>query len=282
MKQEEIYVGIDVAKARVDVAIRPGSDIWSIDYNEHAVSELVSRLLAMEPTAVLLEATGGLEVPLVSALATAALPVVVVNPRQVRDFAKATGKLAKTDALDVQVLAHFAEAVRPPVRPLRDADTQELNSLTTRRNQLMAMLVADKNRLRRASHSVCPGIQSYITWLEQELSDLDRDLRKALRRSPVWREKDDLLRSVPGVGEQLFTVAAGISAGVGHSRSQADRCSRRGGALQQGQRSSSGQAQCLGWQNPSASRALHGCAGRQSIQSGAPSLLSAAAGSRQA
>ena len=203
MKQEEIYVGIDVAKARVDVAIRPGGDIWSVDYDEQAVSELVSRLLNVEPTSVLLEATGGLEMPLVSALAAAALPVVVVNPRQVRDFARATGELAKTDALDAQVLAHFAEAVRPPVRPLRDADTQELNSLTTRRNQLMTMLVAERNRLTRASHSVRPGIQSHISWLEQELNGLDKDLRKVLSRSPVWREKDDLLRSVPGVGEQL-------------------------------------------------------------------------------
>ena len=138
-----------------------------------------------------------------SALAAAALPVVVVNPRQVRDFARATGKLAKTDALDAQVLAHFAEAVRPSVRPLRDADTQELNFLTTRRSQLVTMLVSEKNRLGRASHSVRPRIQSHITWLEQELSDLENDLREALRRSPVWREKDDLLRSVPGVGEQL-------------------------------------------------------------------------------
>ena len=203
MKQAEIYVGIDVAKDRVDVAIRPGGDTWSADYDERGMSELVSCLRTAEPTAVLLEATGGLEVPLVSALAAASLPVVVVNPRQVRDFAKATGKLAKTDALDAQVLAHFAEAVRPPVRPLRDADTQELNSLTTRRSQLMTMLVAEKNRLGRASHSVHPSIQSHIRWLEQELSDLDKDLRKTLRGSPVWREKDDLLRSVPGVGEQL-------------------------------------------------------------------------------
>ena len=203
MKQEETYVGIDVAKARVDIATRPGGDVWSVDYDEQAVSELVFSLLAMEPTMVLLEATGGLEVPLVSALAAAALPVVVVNPRQVRDFARATGKLAKTDALDAQVLAHFAEAVRPSVRPLRDADTQELNFLTTRRSQLVTMLVSEKNRLGRASHSVRPRIQSHITWLEQELSDLENDLREALRRSPVWREKDDLLRSVPGVGEQL-------------------------------------------------------------------------------
>ena len=174
MKQEEIYVGIDVAKDRVDVSIRPGGDTWSADYDERGMSELVSCLRTVEPTAVLLEATGGLEVPLVSALAAAALPVVVVNPRQVRDFAKATGRLAKTDALDAQVLAHFAEAVRPPVRPLRDADTQELNSLTTRRSQLMTMLVAEKNRLRRASHSVHPSIRSHIRWLEQELSDLDK------------------------------------------------------------------------------------------------------------
>ena len=203
MKQAEIYVGIDVAKDRVDVAIRPDGDTWSADYDERGMSELVSCLRTVEPTAVLLEATGGLEVPLVSALAAASLPVVVVNPRQVRDFAKATGKLAKTDALDAQVLAHFAEAVRTSVRPLRDEDTQELNSLTTRRSQLMTMLVAEKNRLRRASHSVHPSIRSHIRWLEQELSDLDKDLRKALRSSPVWREKDNLLRSVPGVGEQL-------------------------------------------------------------------------------
>ena len=152
---------------------------------------------------MLLEATGGLEVPLVSALAAAALPVVVVNPRQVRDFARATGRLAKTDALDAQVLAHFAEAVRPPVRPLRDEETQELNSLMTRRSQLTTMLVAERNSLRRASRSVDPSIRSHISWLERELKDLDKDLRSALRRSPVWREKDDLLRSVPGVGEQL-------------------------------------------------------------------------------
>ncbi len=200
MKQEETYVGIDVAKDQVDVAIRPSGDTWSVDYDERGMNDLVSCLRTAEPVAVLLEATGGLEVPLVSALATAALPVVVVNPRQVRDFARATGRLAKTDALDAQVLAHFAEAVRPPVRPLRDEDTQELNSLTTRRSQLMTMLVAEKNRMRRASQSVRPSIQSHIRWLEQEMSDLDKDLRSALRCSPVWREKDDRLQSRAGFG----------------------------------------------------------------------------------
>ena len=203
MEQEPIYVGIDVAKARVDIAVRPSGDIWSVDYDETGVAGLVDRLQAIEPAAVLLEATGGLEVPLASALAAAALPVVVVNPRQVRNFAKATGRLAKTDALDAQVLAHFAEAVRPPVRQLRDDDAQELNAMTTRRNQVMTMLVAEKNRLSRAIPAVRPSIQAHITWLEQELRDLDDGLRQTLRRSPVWREKDDLLRSVPGVGKQL-------------------------------------------------------------------------------
>ena len=152
---------------------------------------------------MLLEATGGLELPLVAALATAALPVAVVNPRQVRDFARATGTLAKTDALDAGVLAHFAEVVRPDVRPLKDTETQVLNSLTARRNQVMTMLVSEKNRLGTAISAVRPRIEAHIAWLEQELSDLDQELRQFLCQSPLWREKDDLLRTVPGVGEQL-------------------------------------------------------------------------------
>ena len=152
---------------------------------------------------MLLEASGGLELPLVAALAAAALPVVVVNPRQVRDFARATGTLAKTDALDAAVLAHFADAVRPSVRPLRDAETQVLNSLAARRHQMMTMLVSEKNRLGTAISTVRPRIEADIAWLEQELDDLDEGLRQTLHSGPVWREKDDLLRTVPGVGEQL-------------------------------------------------------------------------------
>ena len=160
---------------------------------------------------MLLEATGGLELPLVAALAAAALPVVVVNPRQVRDFAKATGTLAKTDTLDAGVLAHFADAVRPEVRPLKDAETQVLNSLTARRRQVMTMLVSGKNRLGTAIGAVSPRNEAHIAWLEQELSDLDKGLRQTLRRSPVWREKDDLLRTVPGAGEQIsLTLPANL------------------------------------------------------------------------
>ena len=203
MEQHDIYVGIDVSKSRLDVGIRPSGDGWSLAYDDAGIRDLASRLQSLGPAAVLLEATGGLEVPLVAALAAASLPVVVVNPRQVRDFAKATGKLAKTDSLDAAVLAHFPEAVRPPLRPLRDAETQALNSLVARRQQVMTMLVAERNRLSIAVMAARPSIEAHITWLKQELDDLDQGLRQTLRQSPVWREKDDLLRSVPGIGVQI-------------------------------------------------------------------------------
>ncbi len=204
MEQEAIYVGIDVAKAQLDVAVRPTDDRWEVSHDDAGVRQLVSRLKAIEPAMVLLEASGGLELPLVAALAAHSVPVVVVNPRQVRDFARATGKLAKTDTLDAAVLAHFAEAVRPPVRPLRDAETQALNSLAARRHQVMTMLVSEKNRLSSATTvAVRPRIEAHIAWLERELDDLDEGLRQTLRQSPVWRDKDDLLRTVPGVGEQV-------------------------------------------------------------------------------
>ena len=203
MRKTETYVGIDVAKTNIDIAVRPTGQVWQASYDLAGINELISQLTSLTPTTVVLEATGGLEVPLAAALAAAALPVAVVNPRQVRNFAKATGQLAKTDTLDAKVLAHFAEAMRSPVRPLRDADTQELSALPTRRSQLMTMLVAEKNRLGRATGAVRPSIQAHIAWLEQVLKDLDKDLGQTLRQSPVWREKDEVLRSVPGVGEQL-------------------------------------------------------------------------------
>ena len=211
MEGEARFVGIDVSKAQVDVAVRPTGKRWTLPYDQTGIEGLIPQIVDLEPALVLLEATGGLELPLVAALAAAALPVVVVNPRQVRDFAKATGTLAKTDTLDAGVLAHFADAVRPEVRPLKDAETQVLNSLTARRHQVMTMLVSEKNRLGTAIGAVSPRIEAHIAWLEQELSDLDKGLRQTLRRSPVWREKDDLLRTVPGVGEQLsLTLLANL------------------------------------------------------------------------
>ena len=157
---------------------------------------------ALEPATVILEATGGLELTLVSALAAASLPVAVVNPRQVRDFAKSTGQLAKNDRLDAQVLAHSGEAIHPPMRALRDSDTQIFGAMLARRRQLVAILV-EKNRLSRALREVRPRIEAHIAWLEQELSDLDGKLRQTILSRPVWREKDQLLRSVTGVGNQV-------------------------------------------------------------------------------
>ena len=203
MSQESIYVGIDVSKEQVDVAVRPTGKNWNVSYDGSGVDDLVAQLKDLKPAGVIAESTGGLELPLVAALAASSLPVAVVNPRQVRDFAKSTGQLAKTDRLDAQVLAHFGEAVRPPRRPLRDDDTQALGAVLARRKQVVGILVAAKYRLSRAVPEVRPRIEAHVSWLKQELNDLDTDLRQKIQHSPVWREKDDLLRSVPGVGPQV-------------------------------------------------------------------------------
>ena len=151
---------------------------------------LVGQLQELSPTAVVLEATGGIELPLVAALAAASLPVAVINPRQVRDFAKSRGQLAKTDRLDARVLAHFGEAVRPSIRPLWDAETQILSAVLARRRQVSSIITAEKNRLSRAIPEVSPRIQAHLSWLEQELDELDDNLRRTVRNSSVWREKD--------------------------------------------------------------------------------------------
>jgi transposase len=167
---------------------------------------VVERLATLHPALIVLEATGGMEIPLTSALATAGLPVVVVNPRQVRDFARASGLLAKTDALDAQVLAQFAEVMRPQPRLLPDPEARALAALLTRRRQLVEMLTAEKNRLLSASSSIRKSLRAHITWLERELQRTDTDLTTAIQQSPVWREKDELLRSVPGVGPVLTST----------------------------------------------------------------------------
>lgn len=200
MSTEPVFVGIDVSKASLDVAVHRPAARWAVDYTEADRTALVARLTALAPALIVLEATGGLESPLVGALATAGLPVVVVNPRQVRDFAKATGHLAKTDTLDAAVLAHFAAAVQPPVRPLPAAATQGLAALVTRRRQLVDMLTAERNRLSCAPKVLHQELQAHIRWLERRLTALDTDLDQAIRTSPVWRAQEDLLRSVPGVG----------------------------------------------------------------------------------
>ena len=203
------FVGIDVAKATLDVAVRPAGERWSAPNDEAGIGALVTRLRPLTPALIVLEATGGFETAAVAALAAAGLPVVVANPRQVRDFARATGQLAKTDALDAQVLALFAERVRPELRPLPDAAVQALDALLTRRRQLLEMLVAEQNRLGFAAAAVRRDITQHIHWLQRRLHDVDGDLEQTIRGSPVWRAKEDLLRSVPGVGPVVSRTLLG-------------------------------------------------------------------------
>jgi transposase len=203
MSDPQVFVGIDVSKAQLAVALRPTDDCWHVSNDEPGIATLVERLRTVQPTLVVLEATGGLEVPVTGALAEAGLPVVVVNPRHARDFAKATGRLAKTDPLDAQGLAHFAEAVRPTPRPLPDPQAQALSALLTRRRQLVQMLTAERRRLQSAPQRICVDIQAHITWLERRLARTDDDLAAGIRCSPLWRAKDEILQSTPGVGPVL-------------------------------------------------------------------------------
>lgn len=203
MTEELFFVGIDVAQAHLDVAIRPSQEEWREENSPEGIVRVAGQLKSRQVDLVVVEATGGLETALVGELAEAGVPVAVVNPRQVRDFARALGQLAKTDTLDARVLAHFAEATRPEPRPWPEAQTRELQGLVTRRRQIVAMLTAEKNRLRRAPVAVQPRIQEHIDWLIQERDQLDQGLGDFLKGSPLWRVKEHLLSSVPGVGQVL-------------------------------------------------------------------------------
>ena len=196
-----MFVGVDVSKEYLDVFIRPTSERMRLGNDEAGIAQLVAHLKAARPTLVVLEPTGGLQAPVVGALVVAQIPVAVVNPRQIRDFGRSTGKLAKTDALDAALLAHFAEAVRPEPRPIADEATQALDALLTRRRQLVEMITAETNRLAAARvEAVRADIKTTINWLRHRLGDMNKDLDEAIRSSPVWREKDDMLKTVPGVG----------------------------------------------------------------------------------
>jgi transposase len=195
------FVGIDVAKRRLDLHSRPSGESSTFGYDDENVAALVERLVALAPTLVVLEATGGMEVRLAASLAAAGLPVAVVNPRQVRAFARATGRLAKTDRLDAAAIARFAEAVRPPpVRPLPDEATRHLGALVARRRQLIEMLVAERNRRHAAEPLMHARIDAHLGWLGEALAEIEHDLDRAVRESAVWRAKEGLLRSAPGVG----------------------------------------------------------------------------------
>ena len=183
--------------------MHPSGKCWSVTNDDGGISQAVHHLQELSPSLVVLEATGGIEMPLAAALAAANIPVVIVNPRQVRDFAKATGKMAKTDAIDARVIAHFAATVTPPLRPLPDSQTQELAAILARRRQVVGMITAERNRLSTAPKTVRERIKAHITWLEKELNDINNDLTRSIQECPIWREKDNLLRTVPGVGPVL-------------------------------------------------------------------------------
>ena len=197
------FVGVDVSKATLDVATTGQEEAWSVPNTSDGIAQLVERLQGTGPELVVMEATGGFEVPAAAALAAALIPVVIANPRQVRDFARSTGQLAKTDAIDAHILALFAERVRPQVRALPDEEARTLDAIVGRRRQIINMITAEKNRLGFAPQPVQKGINKHIRWLERQLSDIDSDLDELIRKSPVWQAKSNLLRDVPGVGPNL-------------------------------------------------------------------------------
>ena len=208
----QLFVGIDISKDRLDVHIHPTEECFSLAHDEAGVAEVVRRVQGVGPQLVAMEATGGYEIRVAAALGSAGLPVVVVNPRQIRDYARATGQIAKTDRLDARVIAMFGGAVRPAVRRLPDEQAQQLGEVIARRRQLVDMLGAETNRRRMMRDPrLRERLNAHITWLEQALGEVDEDLRRLVRGSVLWRETDDLLRSAPGIGEVTsFTLIADV------------------------------------------------------------------------
>jgi len=199
----ERFVGIDVAKDKLDVHVRPEDQAFCVARDAKGLAELVERLRALTPALIVLEATGGFERMVAAALAAAQLPLVVVNPRQIRDFARATGRLAKTDSLDAAVIAQFGDAIRPEPRPILDEDAHALDEMVSRRRQLIDMIVAETNRRKAvANKRIAREIDRHLQYLQKLLNDHDGDIDTMIRSSPVWREKEELLVSVPGIAEK--------------------------------------------------------------------------------
>jgi transposase len=205
-KADEIYIGIDVSKGKLDVALWPEEKRWEADNTVEGIEKLVKELLELKPKLIVMEATGGYEAAVAVGLAAAGLAVAVINPRQARDFAKSLGRLAKTDKIDARMLARFGAAVKPEPRPLASEQALELQGLLTRRRQVIEMIVAEKNRQSLAHPSQRERLKEHVAWLEEELERLDREMTDQIHNSPIWREKEDLLRSVPGVGPVTVTT----------------------------------------------------------------------------
>ena len=196
----EAYIGVDVSKDLLDVKVLPSNEVQQFSNDDPGVKKLITFVIKVDPQLIVFESTGGLEMLAVSSLIEKHLPVVVINPRQIRDFAKATGRLAKTDSIDADTIARFARDIRPEVRPIKDEQTQLLSALNARRRQIVDMLVAEKNRLYSAPRPNIKSIQKHIQYLEKTLEDINKDINKTIKKSPTWRENDKILQSFKGVG----------------------------------------------------------------------------------
>ncbi len=206
MEQERAYVGVDVSKDRLDLAVHSHHEIRGFANTATGISKLLKHVTSLGPVLVVMEATGGYEMSLAAALAEAAIPMSIVNPRQVRDFARSTGQLAKTDSIDARILAKFAAVIGPEPRMLADIQTLELRDILARRDQLNEMITAEKNRLHHARGPLRDHISAHIAWLERSLAEMDSELKRFIEASPLWREKDNLLKSVPGIGPVLAST----------------------------------------------------------------------------
>ena len=203
---EQQWVGIDVCQKYLDVYIRPSGKLFQLTNDEFGIAELIQKLKEIKPELIVLEATGGMELNAAMELASAELAVAIINPRQVRDFAKATGQLAKTDAIDAKILAHFADAIRPQVREIKDESSRQLQNLVQRRRQISDMITAEKNRRRGKINSVQASIDEHIEWLKQQLKEIESQIKSAISKCEDWKQKKKLLTSVPGVGEIVATT----------------------------------------------------------------------------
>ena len=196
----EVYIGIDVSKTELDVAIWDSTRYYQFSNDEKGIKALINRIKGLSPTLIVLEASGGLEMAIVMAMVEKGLPAVIINPKRIRDFARSIGQLAKTDKIDAQVLAHFAKAVKPELRPLKTQEEAHLKALMTRRRQIITLLTAEKNRFYTTHPELKQHVLEHIEWLKQELNDLDKTIRQFINELPAWKEKEAILRSVPGVG----------------------------------------------------------------------------------
>lgn len=202
----ETFIGIDVSKATLDVAVFPSDEETSVPNNEAGCRDLIVKLKSIKPKLIVLEATGGLQNLVAGMLIAAELPVAIINPRQLRDFAKATGKLAKTDRIDAKIIARFGEAIKPEPRPIKDDNNQALTALMTRRRQIIDMITAEKNRLGSSHVSVKKGIKETISWLEKRLAEIDKELSKTINKNEVWKGKIEILTTCKGIGPVVSTT----------------------------------------------------------------------------